>query len=158
MCGLFLEEIDASIRWKWAIIALHQALYGFAICAIRGTNSTSVLRNPDRPATSQVIDVWTALDRAKSRDHIWPGATPLRISTDEDRAIRRLISEFRNGFEHFGAVSWSIEVSGMPLILRLVVRVTRFLALESGALRYESEEQHDEARAAFDRLDRALTS
>ena len=29
----FLEEINSTMKWKWTIIALHQALYGFAVCA-----------------------------------------------------------------------------------------------------------------------------
>lgn len=30
------------IAWKWVILALHDALYGFAICALKGTNSDRV--------------------------------------------------------------------------------------------------------------------
>lgn len=29
--------------WKWAIIALHNSVQGFMVCALRGTNGLSVL-------------------------------------------------------------------------------------------------------------------
>lgn len=158
MCCHFLEEIDGPIRWKWAMIALHQALYGFAICAVQGSNFTSVLKEPTKPATSQVISVRTALERAKSEEHISFGGEPLVTIPEEDEAIRRLVAEFRNEFEHFGSKSWSIELSGMPMIFTHVVRVVRFLALESGAVRYLSDEDDALAESTFERLKAVLDS
>ena len=66
-CGLFLQEFPEPIRWKWAIIALHQALYGFAVAAIQGSDSTSVLKNP-ADHSSQLISFWEALKRTRNRD------------------------------------------------------------------------------------------
>lgn len=37
MAGFFLRSIPTDWRWKWCIIATHQALYGFLICALQGT-------------------------------------------------------------------------------------------------------------------------
>ena len=33
------------MAWKWVCIALHGALYGFGICAIKGTDDSSVLED-----------------------------------------------------------------------------------------------------------------
>ncbi len=33
-----IETEKKKMAWKWVIIALHGALYGFAICALKGTN------------------------------------------------------------------------------------------------------------------------
>ena len=33
------------MAWKWVIISLHGALYGFAICALKGTNSYRVMKS-----------------------------------------------------------------------------------------------------------------
>jgi len=35
----FLEHIPSDLKWKWTIISLHQALYGFLICALQGTDA-----------------------------------------------------------------------------------------------------------------------
>lgn len=40
MASYFLEQIKSEKKWKWAIIATHQALYGFAICSIKGTSTS----------------------------------------------------------------------------------------------------------------------
>lgn len=48
-----LDYLDMGVRslmevertpwaWKWVCIALHGALYGFAVCAVKGTDSRSV--------------------------------------------------------------------------------------------------------------------
>jgi hypothetical protein len=33
-----------SLDWKWISIALHGALYGFAICVLKGTNYERVIK------------------------------------------------------------------------------------------------------------------
>ena len=34
----FIRQTETSVlAWKWVILALHSALYGFAICACQGT-------------------------------------------------------------------------------------------------------------------------
>ena len=156
MCAEFLEPLDNPIRWKWAILALHQALYGFAICATYGTNCASVLSDPNKPGESHLINIREALKRAKSREHLWPSALPLVTTPDEDAAIHRLVDEFRNGFEHFRPMAWSIEVSGMPGLFQLALRVLCFIALESRSVRYESDVQEDRVRRALGRLDQIL--
>ena len=148
MCGRFLVSIDSDRRWKWGILALHQALYGFAVCAVRGTNSLSVLRDPE-DHESHLISIHEALARCKDQDFLWPGATALTTTPDEDRALDRLIREFRNGFEHFRPAAWSIEVSGMPGLFRHVLRVTRGISLDSSSVRYYSSEPEGRVRKAL---------
>jgi hypothetical protein len=148
MCGVLLAMLRDSVRWKWAIMALHQALYGFAISAVQGTDSLSVLQNRENP-DSKLISIWEALKRARDSRYVWPGAAPLVTTAAEERAIERLSSEFRNGFEHFRPASWSIEVSGMPKIFHQVLRVVEFVALESGGIRYSEPHYADRVREAL---------
>jgi hypothetical protein len=152
MCRRFLASIRSEVRWKWAILAWHQALYGFAICAVRGTDDLSVLRNPKNHA-SKLISIDEAIDRCKASEFLWPGATPLVISKDEQKVLTRLIKEFRNGFEHFRAMSWSIETSGMPALFRVGLGVLRRIALDSGAVRYDDLRQKRRVSTALRRLD-----
>lgn len=113
-CAVFLERFVEPIRWKWAVIALHQAIYGFAVAAIQGSDSLSVLKNPG-DHNSHLISFWEALERTRDRRFLWGDAQPLVLSDDEQHSIRRLGAEFRNGFEHFRPAAWSIEISGFPL-------------------------------------------
>jgi hypothetical protein len=146
MCGYFLRTFPDPIRWKWAILALHQAIYGFAICAVKGTQDTSVLYESQGKSKEQrLISIWKALERARDARYLWPGASPLLITSDEDRALQKLFAEFRNGFEHFQPAGWSIEVSGMPNLFRQAVAVLKRLARDQGSVRYS--EQADEKRA-----------
>lgn len=38
-----LETENNSISWKWVVLSLHGTLYGFAICACKGTNPERVI-------------------------------------------------------------------------------------------------------------------
>ena len=41
--ALFVREAAADDHaWKWVIISLHGALYGFAVCACKGTDYSTV--------------------------------------------------------------------------------------------------------------------
>ena len=132
MCARVLETLPEPIRWKWAIIALHQALYGFAVAAVRGPDFAPVLKNPN-DLNSHLISVWEAIDRAKRVECLRPGGVPLVTLPEEDKAIEKLGEEFRNGFEHFRPMTWSIEVSGMPTIVARVLRVVEGIALDTGS-------------------------
>ena len=155
MCHRFLTEVRSESRWKWAIIALHQALYGFCICALQGTDALSVLKDPANPS-SQLISIHEALKRAKDKTYLWPGATPLSTTPAEDKALDKVIREFRNGFAHFAVSGWSIETSGMPTLLRHVLRVVRAVALDSNSIRCHPEAQRQMVNELLSQLDAAV--
>jgi len=152
----FLISLHGHIRWKWATIALHQALYGFAVCATKPTDSSWALKKPDDPE-SQLVDIWTALKRA--RDPTWMPRydwVPLVTSPAEDEAIERIVTEFRNEFEHFRPKAWAIEVSGMPELFQDVLRVIRHLALDSNTVTYVDDELRDRVSHEIILLDEQL--
>ena len=40
----FMKQTKTDLRaWKWVVLCVHSALYGFAICALRGTSCRSVV-------------------------------------------------------------------------------------------------------------------
>lgn len=46
MCVRSLEDINRDHwAWKWVCIALHGAIYSFGVCAIKGTDDSSVLED-----------------------------------------------------------------------------------------------------------------
>jgi hypothetical protein len=124
--AFFIKESSANNNhWKWVIIGLHGALYGFAIAACRGTDSRSVLTKKGR-----LISFWQALKRCEDPNHMkmLAHSKHLILSEKQKDSIKALKSEFRNEFEHFKPKGWSIEVHGMPEIAIDVLKVIRFLA------------------------------
>ena len=158
MCGHFLSHLPHPIRWKWAIVALHQTIYGFAICAVKGTDDQSVLKEKKRKGVTelQLISIWEALKRADDPQYLWPDAKPIQVTENESEALEKLVSEFRNGFEHFQPAGWSIEVSGMPSLFRTALGLVRRLALEQGSVRYYSTGDRERVAAGIAQLEKLL--
>lgn len=100
--------------WKWVVLAIHGALYGFMICNLKGTNPDNV-----STGTKHLIDFKTALKRCQ--DTAWMNlggfASTLQLSENQKYALRRLHSEFRNQYVHYRPTSWSIQLNGMPEML-----------------------------------------
>jgi len=151
MCDYVLRTLPDPIRWKWAIITLHQALYGFAVAAVKGTDALSVLKNP-ADLNSHLISIWEAVRRTKDQSYIGPSGQPLVISKEEEHAIERLVNEFRNGFEHFAPTGWSIEVSGMSRILAHILRVIQGIAIGTHALRFYDINEERRLHEALSRV------
>ena len=153
MCAHFIATLPHPIRWKWAIVALHQAVYGFAICAVKGTDDTSVLQPGKRSKQPKLISIWQALKRANDKRFLWPDSAPIQLASPERKALGRLFLDFRNGFEHFQPAGWSIEVSGMPSLFRAALGPLKRLALEQGSVRYYSQADRDRVSAGIARLE-----
>lgn len=151
MCERFLTTLPDPIRWKWVIVALHQALYGYAVAAVQGTNASSVLTDPENHQ-SNLISIWEALRRTKDRANLWGGTAPLVTTEEEWKAVERVVSEFRNGFEHFRPMSWSIEVSGMPDLVLHVVRVLEGVAIGASSHHAWENGQREVVVATISRL------
>jgi hypothetical protein len=147
----FLHETHTnSGAWKWVLIALHGALYGFAICNCRGSDCDSVTtkkKSNDR----HLISFTEALNRCQNP--VFMNTTilskPLLLNKDQAASIEKLQNTLRNRFMHFTPNFWELETSGLPIIATHCVEVIRFLALETGnfPLSYENQYRHVEAVA-----------
>jgi hypothetical protein len=118
-------------RWKWLMIALHGAVYGFAICAVRGTD-------PDRVMNGEnLISPRAALHRCQSDVYMlqYAHSQSLQLSGEEKEAVAKLLNWIRDNLVHFTPRLWSIEIAWLANILQHSIRVIRFLALESGNVR-----------------------
>jgi hypothetical protein len=138
--SFFIKEAsDNHNHWKWVIIGLHGALYGFAIAACRGTDSRSVLTKKGR-----LISFWQALKRCQDSNYMKMliHSKHLVLSEKQKDSIELLKLEFRNGFEHFKPSIWSIEVHGMPEIAIDVLEVIRFLAFETNTYVHLNDNEH----------------
>jgi len=122
-----------DISWKWIIITLHGALYGFAICACKGTSSRNVIYKTRR-GVEKLISFDKALEHCQDPNWMKMTATSkhLQLSNQQEDSIQKLKKDFRNNFEHFIPTSWLIELYGMPKIAIDVLGIIRFLALDTG--------------------------
>ena len=139
--AIFIKSVPENYNdWKWVIIGLHGALYGFAIAACRGTDSRSVTTKKGR-----LISFWQALKRCQDPNHMKMliHSEHLILTENQKQSIEALKSEFRNEFEHFKPKGWSIEIHGMPEIAIDVLEVIRFLALETNTYVHLNEENRN---------------
>lgn len=141
--GQFIREAATDdSAWKWVVIALHGALYGFAICACKGTDYHNVTQ-PTKRGGRKLITFRDALKACQDPKRITMTvlSKPLALSPDQENAIRRLQETLRNPFEHYIPADWHIEIHGMPTIAIHCLEVIRFLALEVGNFTHLSDEQ-----------------
>ena len=153
----FLETIPDETRWKWVSISLHGAVYGFAICALKGSSAECRRVVYDKKGERWVIGIKRAIAwcQDEKRMRQYTNSKALTLSPDEESAICLLIDQLRNNFEHFDPKGWSIEISGMPEIVRHVLRVIEFLVLGSGNVTLD-DKQMDRFNAAVGRIKTAL--
>jgi hypothetical protein len=126
----FIREADKDdSSWKWAIIALHGALYGFAICACKGPNC-DIVAPMTKKGNRQLIGLGKALILCQDsqRMKMFVMSKHLVLSEDERTAIDKLQNDLRNKFEHYTPTRWSIEIHGMPSLsihcLEVIQRLT----------------------------------
>jgi hypothetical protein len=120
------------MAWKWVVICLHGALYGFAICAIKGTYSGNVTYKTPK-GIQKLISFNEALKRCQDQNCMrFAGNNyTLQLSDSQRESILILKKEFRDNFEHYIPKGWSIEVHGFPEIAIDILDIVRILALES---------------------------
>lgn len=153
----FCQRSDQQHKWKWVALSLHGALYGFAICAITGTDPDRAARYAKKKGRKvrKLISFPEALRRCQDSHYMkqYVDSQVLELSENEKWAIEKLTDTLRNNFTHFTPKFQSIEVSGMPQIVGHVSRVINFLAFESGNLRLLSGSLKGRIRKALAKLE-----
>jgi len=150
----FLADRERATWPKWVSLALHHALYGFLICAVRGTD-------PHRVTTGrrgQLIGFPQALRRAQDDSHMqqYTFSKTLVLSPRETRSIDFLAKGLRNQFQHLAADVWGIDLRELPETLRDVLRVVEFLALNSGNVLWHRPGTRERAECTIKRMSGAL--
>jgi len=147
-----LEAFYSNIRrvngdpyyWKWAVIALHNAVQGFMVCALRGSNNLAVLTPESakewmdayrvgKPYPEERLDDFLNLYKKIKGHYMHQYAHSGRFvpKGQQGWSIKKLNS-FRNEFIHFVPRGWSIEVGGFPKICADSLDIVEFLVNSSG--------------------------
>jgi hypothetical protein len=143
--ALFVREAASDDRaWKWVIIALHGALYGFAVCACKGTNFHNITYQT-KTGRRKLISFQDALATCQDPQKMMMTvlSRPLVLTADQQVSIDKLQQSLRNPFEHFIPTTWHIGIHGMPSIAIHCLEVIRFLALETGNYTNLAREQNE---------------
>jgi len=135
--GEFIPRtLTDSKSWKWVILCLHGALYGFAVSACKGSDYQSVVKRTKK-GHERLITLDEALTMCQ--DENWMGtlygAHALKLTSSQSDSIRQLKATLRNGFEHYIPGGWSIEMHGFPRISMDILGVIKFLSV--GTFRYQ---------------------
>lgn len=114
--GFFVRLTDSDrTAWKWVVLSLHGALYGFAISACKGTSYSSVVRRTKR-GKEYLLSFNEAL--RKCQDQTWMGTlhngVALALTTSQSDSIRRLKETLRDNFEHSYRVDGRSRFTGFP--------------------------------------------
>lgn len=127
-----METEQNQLAWKWVVLALHGALYSFAICACQGTNYENVTVRTKK-GELKLISFGKALERCQDPNCMGMliSSRPLVLSGSQFESIQLLKNELRNNMEHYVPSGWSIEIHGMPQIAIDALDVIRFLAVDT---------------------------
>ena len=139
----FIKQTLTDDRaWKWVILSLHSALYGFAISACKHSDYNSVVRTTKK-GVKKLITFDEALRMCKdhSRMATLSGGRPLNLSSSQEYSIKLLKKKLRNKFEHRIPGIWSIEIHGLPRISIDILDVVRFLTVETHRYQHLNQSQ-----------------
>lgn len=119
---------EDEYAWKWIVLALHGALYGFAVSACRGTNNLGVEKN------GWLISFDDALKKCQDSElmNMTVISKPLILTSQQQESINFMKKELRNSFEHYIPMTWGILVEGLHQVMIDILDVIYFLALETG--------------------------
>jgi len=127
----FLSQTNSDIMaWKWVIIALHGALYGFAICACKGSSFKNVL-NKRIKRKNHLITFDKALELCQDTNFMHM-KKPLKLTPQQNESVQKLSKLLRDEFVHYVPKNWSIEIHGFPQIVLDVLEIIEFLLINSG--------------------------
>ena len=155
--------------WTWVIVCLHNALQGFMVLALRGTNNMNVLTKDcaeewlaayergDGQYPEQKLDRFLNLyKKVKSKQmKMYVNSQPLKPSGTQSRSVKKL-NAFRNDFIHFVPKGWSIEVSGLPQIVDDCLNIISFLAFECGNIFWDEQELETLTKVLLERSQQSL--
>jgi hypothetical protein len=154
-------------EWKWLLEAIHAAVQGLFVLALSRGNGLLTLKTTHAAAWLNAhesggpwpkrldLDYFLELYE-KSKQQVLRGSH--FVATPAHDAAMEKLNDLRNGFVHFGAQGWSIELAGLPSICLRCLEVADALKRTPGAVRWRSNAQSQRAQRAIRSLERHLSS
>ncbi|WP_234791118.1 hypothetical protein [Agrobacterium rubi] len=155
---------DDPLTWKWVVLTLHSALQGACVCHLTTTTA------PVGAVTERNASEWlTYFEASPTNPNLRPPKTHLKglpdlllavrssnsacdnsytagveISESELNWLGHFHKNMRNQFVHFEPMGWSIEVSGIPEIAKVVARIIGEILQIKWASRHQDTVQREE--------------
>lgn len=161
--------VEDQYRWKWVLIAVHNAVQGFMVLALRRGSGLLVLHDDvaaqwlkayreSKPIPKEKLDSFLNL-YSKVKTTAAAGyvhSRPFVAGPSHNRSMEKL-NEFRNDFIHFVPKGWSLELAGLPAICMDCLSVARFLHSDGGNIIWTTVALQRRADLAFRRAIKALS-
>jgi hypothetical protein len=161
---------EDSYRWKWVVLAVHNALHGFMVLALRGGDGLRPLRDhvagawlkayrEGRSPPQERLDSFLNLYKKIKSDRMLFYVHSKRFSPEgsQEDSVKKLNS-LRNDFIHFLPRMWLLEVGGLPQICLDCLDVTQFLGWQCGNIFWRNEKHEGRAEQALSISRNALES
>lgn len=152
-----------QLTWKWLMLSLHAALQGACACHLTTT------AQPVGCLTKQSTKQWLAYlngnfegNRPETRMAALPELLRrvrkpnsagdrsdrhrVRITDAELQGLSHFHREIRNQFVHFVPLGWTIELSDMPSLVRIIARIVEDVRVAGWGFRHLSQGENDELR------------
>lgn len=159
---------DDPLAWKWVILALHSLLQGVCVCHLTTTaapvgaltekNTEEWLTyfeksrndpNAKPPGKTYLMTLPELLKALRKPNSAGSGGETkgIAINDSELRRLTRFNDDIRNQFVHFEPMGWSLNVSEIPEIAKLIARIVEDVLSAGWAFRHLSNKQREEIRS-----------
>ncbi len=134
---------DDSYYWKWCIIAIHNAMQGFMVCALTGSNGLNVLTKDSANAwiaalengsayPKEKLDSFLCLyEKTKGKRMLMFVHSARFIPNNTQTNSIKIVNSLRNDFTHFTPKGWSLQVNSLPEVFLDCMNYLDFLLNKS---------------------------
>ena len=146
-----------SQAWKWLALALHSALQGACVCrlvttaspvgAVAERNAAEWLEYFEKSSTepnmttprTYLLSLPELLKAARKPGSAGDGSgeSGITVADDEVQWLTRFHNEIRNQFVHFEPRGWSLDISGIPELSKVIVKIIRDIMELGWAFRHQ---------------------
>lgn len=159
--NLLVVENDVY-RWKWTVIALHNALQNTMVSALKQGNGFHSMTNDsykkwmeayrgNEPLPSAKLANFLDLYKRIKKKHImecYVYSKRFTAKQEHTESVKKL-NGIRNRFIHFELDVWSLEISGMSELCLHCMDVIRFLVYDSGNVSFYKEGEGKRMKSAI---------
>lgn len=106
-----------------------------------------------KPSEGKLLDINTVIERCQDEKYMtrYDDSKTLALSGGEQESIKKMI-DFRNQFAHFKPSLYAITEDYLVQIIRPILRVINFLALECNNILYYEERDKRRVEQAFQKV------
>ncbi|MDK2980174.1 MAG: hypothetical protein PWQ55_521 [Chloroflexota bacterium] len=155
-----INKIEENLlNWEWVLIGIHNALQGFMVLALQGTDGLNVLNEKSAKEWMETYNDGCEKNlnlRLNSFPNLYENIQSPRMQIfgiseiftpkgTQNLSVRQL-NKYRNEFIHFLPKGWSIEISGFPRIVIDCIDIITFLAFDSNNILWSDDDQEQKVK------------